>query len=234
MIIKQSITSGSVTFRYWDLSAQNLFSIESAPADPQKPGRPTLVAAGHLEDPANVSLLQRREVRDLAALRLRLPFRAPRDPGGQPLEVLEPDDVAAAQRGRSLEQVLELPDVAGIVVGKERREGLPVDRRRFPAFPRRESLQEMPGQPRDVLAALAQGRQRDLDDAQPVVEVLPEIPRRDLLGKARVGRRENAHVDRHSLAAADALDLSLLEDPQQLGLEGERHVAHLVQEKRSA
>ena len=48
-----------------------------------------------------------------------------------------------------------------------------------------------------------------------------------------VGRGENAHVDGARLGAANPPDLLVLQDAQQLGLDGERQVRDLVQEERA-
>jgi hypothetical protein len=49
-----------------------------------------------------------------------------------------------------------------------------------------------------------------------------------------VGGADQPHVDLHRLAAADAFELALLQHAQQLGLEGRRDVADLVEEQRAA
>ena len=85
-----------------------------------------------------------------------------------------------------------------------------------------------------VLAALLQGRKDDLDDSEPVIQVLAKLAFGDPRGKRRVRGREDAHVDRDAGPAADALDLALLEHAQELRLERQRHVADLVQEERPA
>jgi len=58
------------------------------------------------------------------------------------------------------------------------------------------------------------------DDIQPVEEVLPELPGLDLLEQVLVRGRQDAHVDRKRLLAADALELLALQHPQQLDLGG--------------
>src|SRR5438094_358735 len=45
-----------------------------------------------------------------------------------------------------------------------------------------------------------------------------------------VGRRDDAHVYLDGDAAADALELLLLQDAQQFALSGQRHLADLVEE----
>src|SRR5262249_23004704 len=81
---------------------------------------------------------------------------------------------------------------------------------------------------------LAERRQRDLDDPEPVVEVLTELAVGDALAETGVGRGEHPHVDRHAAASADPLDLPLLQDAQELRLQRERHVADLVEKERAA
>ena len=76
---------------------------------------------------------------------------------------------------------------------------------------------------RDVLRPLAQRRQRDRDDVEPVVQVLPEPAVRDELPQVAVGRGDDAHVDLDRLRVRpSALELALLQHAQQLGLELER------------
>ena len=59
----------------------------------------------------------------------------------------------------------------------------------------------------------------------PAATIVLEVP---------VGRRDDAHVDPLRARAADALELLLLEDAQQLRLQLERDVADLVEEERAA
>ena len=53
-----------------------------------------------------------------------------------------------------------------------------------------------------------------------VVQVLAEPAGGDLAGQVAVGRREDPGVGLEGLGAADALELALLEDAEQLGLAG--------------
>ena len=86
----------------------------------------------------------------------------------------------------------------------------------------------------DVVAALAQRRQVQVDDVEPVVEVLAEAARLDLLLEVAVGRGDDADVDRLGLGVADAEDDPLLQRAQELHLQRERHLADLVEEQRAA
>ena len=55
-------------------------------------------------------------------------------------------------------------------------------------------LQEVVGQDRDVLLAVAQRRRLDDHHPQPVVEVLPETPARHVVGQVAVGGGDQADV----------------------------------------
>ena len=67
---------------------------------------------------------------------------------------------------------------------------------------------------------------------EPVVQVRAERPFGHVLAQRAVRRRDDAHVDRDRLRAADARDLALLEHAQELHLRGRRDLADLVEEER--
>ena len=98
----------------------------------------------------------------------------------------------------------------------------------------KQAPQEMLGQERDVLAALAQRRQRDRDDVQAVVQVLAELPFGHELLQVPLRGGDDAHVHRERSRAADALDRPLLQHAQQLHLHRQRDVADLVEEDGAA
>ena len=88
-------------------------------------------------------------------------------------------------------------------------------------------------QERDVLAALAERRNDDLRATDPVVEVLPEASVLGHLGQVAVGGADEAHVGLALLVGTQSHHVAGLQDAQQLGLHGERHVADLVEEQRA-
>ena len=83
-------------------------------------------------------------------------------------------------------------------------------------------------------SAIAQRREVDRHDVEPIEEILAEAPRLDLGLEIAVGRGDDAHVDAVRLHAADALELALLERAQELHLHLERDLADLVEEQRAA
>ena len=78
------------------------------------------------------------------------------------------------------------------------------------------------------------GGDGDPDDVQPVVEVLAETARLHVVLDVPVRGRHDAHVDGHLGARADAPDLALLQDAQELHLGGESQLPDLVEKDRPA
>ncbi len=81
---------------------------------------------------------------------------------------------------------------------------------------------------------LAQRRHLDGEHVQAVVQILAEAPAGDRVLEIAVGGGDDAHVAGHGHVVADALEHALLQDPQQLHLHGDAHVADLVEEQRAA
>ena len=82
--------------------------------------------------------------------------------------------------------------------------------------------EEVLGQRRDLLAALAQRRHAAADDVQAVEEVLAEAAVGDELIEVRVGRGDDADVARAAgRGVAERLDLARLEEAQEFGLDVE-------------
>ena len=94
--------------------------------------------------------------------------------------------------------------------------------------------QQLHGQRQDVVAPLAQRRERQRKDVEAVVEILAEAAGGDFLAQAAVGGREHAHIERDRRAAAEALDFALLQDAQQLRLQRQRHLGDFIEQQRAA
>ena len=93
--------------------------------------------------------------------------------------------------------------------------------------------QEVLGEQRDVLAALAERRQRDRDDVDAVEQILAEPPFGDRFRQILVGRGDHADVGLQLLEPADAAEPPLLQHAQQLHLHDGAHLADLVEEDRA-
>src|SRR5205085_2278414 len=96
----------------------------------------------------------------------------------------------------------------------------------------RELVAKMSRERVDVGATLSEGRDADRDHVQPIKEVLAEGAARDHLVEIAVGRRDEAHIHLDRLRAADALELTLLKDAEELHLDGWRDVSDLVEKER--
>ncbi len=94
--------------------------------------------------------------------------------------------------------------------------------------------EDVPGEDRDVLAALAERRHRHRHDGEPEIKVLAEFPAGHLALQIALGRGDDAHVGLDRFVAADAAKLARLEDAQELGLHVEREIADFVEEHRAA
>src|SRR5437870_1774907 len=88
-------------------------------------------------------------------------------PGGWG-EVLGPDDVAGGHDDQPLHHVAELAHIARPLVGEEVGEGLGGDRLRAPPVFGREERDEVINQRRDIFSSLADSRDLDRNDVEPV------------------------------------------------------------------
>ena len=153
---------------------------------------------------------------------------------GREADVGRRDRQAVGHDHRALDHVLELADVARPRMRLDRGDRVGQDRHRAAALLGGELAHERMREQRRIALAVAQRRDLDDDLGQPIVEVLAEAARRDLVLQVLVRRADDAHVDRNLLPAADPLDDALLQEAQQLDLQRERQVADLVQEQRAA
>ena len=71
----------------------------------------------------------------------------------------------------------------------------------------------------------------DGNDAEPVVEVLPEGARLDGFLQVAVGRGDDADIQFNAFLAPHLHELPFLDHPQELGLDIQAQVADLVEEK---
>src|SRR5437870_8822185 len=149
---------------------------------------------------------------------------------GKP-ELCGGDEPGVRNDQRSLDRVLELPDVTGPWVRHQQLLGVAAQPRLPLAHPLAQAADELLGEEHHVLAALAQRRQVNGKDAEAVVEILAELAARHGVGEVPVGGDDEAEVGLERRGAADALELALLEDTEKFGLDGRREFAHLVEKE---
>ena len=133
----------------------------------------------------------------------------------------------------TLHGVFELADVARPGVLAQRRHRVVRDALHH-GGPVGESLQEVIDQLGDVLTTLAKRRHHQVDDVEPVEQVLAKLAVGD--HRAEVAVRRGDHPDVHARAGAvrpDLLQLPGLEEAQQQALHAHRHLADLVEKHRA-
>ncbi len=139
---------------------------------------------------------------------------------------------AGVQDQRPLDHVAQLPDVSGPAVGHQVGHDLGEDRGCRPPHGGGDLARESLHQQRDVLRPLAQRRQLHAHHVQTVEEILAEALVGDQGVDVAVGGRDHPHVDPRRPLVPDPIELAVLQDPQDLGLGRQRHVADLVHEQR--
>ena len=93
-----------------------------------------------------------------------------------------------------------------------------------------QTLHELLGQEGDVFAAFAQRGHRDGDHIEAEIEILAELLPGDALFEVAVGGGDHPHVDPDEPIAAHALEFTLLQHAQELGLDMGRHLADLIEQ----
>src|SRR5579883_609097 len=183
----------------------------------------------------HLARIAQRQAHDLAAL---VPFD---DGGGDGADLgrqhLGADRIARLARGHDeqpVDDVAQLPDVARPFIGLEGGERVLAEFAWAEPGGGGRARHEVAGEQRYVLAPLAQRRHADRHDAEAVEEILAEAARRDFGREIAARRGDDADIDLHAAAAADALEGLLLQDPHDLALRLERHVGHLVEQQRPA
>ena len=93
--------------------------------------------------------------------------------------------------------------------------------------------QEITGDRHDIEWPLTQRRDGHREDIETVKKILAKNAFGDSLGHIAVGGGDDADIERHRLLAANPLDLALLQDAEQLGLEAHRHFSDLIEKQRT-
>ncbi|MNF52882.1 hypothetical protein D3C84_342430 [compost metagenome] len=131
----------------------------------------------------------------------------------------------------AVDGVLQLAHVARPGVALQQRQRGLAQRQAAQAQLAAATLAEEAAEQGDVLLSLAQRRHRDREHAEAMVEVGAELPGQHRALQVAVGGGEDAHVDLEAAVVADALQVAVLQHAQQLGLQGQRQLADLVEEQ---
>ena len=95
-------------------------------------------------------------------------------------------------------------------------------------------LRKMRGQDRDVLHPFSQGWQLDLDDVEPIKQILTEFSLFHEALQRPVRRSDHAHVDLDCPCSTHALERPLLQNSQQFDLHSGRHITDFIQKNGAA
>ena len=115
--------------------------------------------------------------------------------------------------------ILELADVPRPLALLQQLQRFARDRRSFALETAVEKLPEIVHQVRNVVAAVAQGRQRDGDHVDAVKKISAKAATRDFLMQQAIGGADDARVHAPFLLVADAREMTILQDVQQLCLQ---------------
>ena len=86
---------------------------------------------------------------------------------------------------------------------------------------------------RDVLASHPQGRDGQRQYVQAIEQILAKLAVLHEVEQFAIGRRDDADIDLHRLAAANGFDRAFLQRAQQFDLCCQRQFADLVEEQRA-
>ena len=130
---------------------------------------------------------------------------------------------------RPLDDTFQLPHVSGPVVFLEGVQGLFCHGIYLLAHFLVELGDKMFDEQRDVFLALPEWRDRDGENIEPVEQVFPEPARANLFFKVPVAGCNDPYIDLDSAGAAQPLELAILNDPEKLALQFQRHLADFVE-----
>jgi hypothetical protein len=138
-------------------------------------------------------------------------------------DLLRLNQVPGAKSGGLLDGELQLPHIAR--PGMETKQSL---RRSFEAL----ALgKEVAGQKDQIVSPISQGGDIQNQAREPVVEVLAKLARSDHVGQVSIRGRDHPDLNTLDLGTSQGANLSLLENPQELGLQGGGQFANFIQKK---
>src|SRR5437870_1394883 len=95
------------------------------------------------------------------------------------------------------------------------------------------SAQEVLREQRNVADAFAKRRQLNVEDLQPVKEILAKRPPFHGLAQIAIAGGDHAHIGLLHARPAEALEFPFLEEPQKLRLRHQAHLAHFIEKEHA-
>src|ERR1017187_5154174 len=86
----------------------------------------------------------------------------------------------------------------------------------------------------DIFRVVTEGRYRDRENLQPVIEIAAEELITHHLLQIPIGGREQADINQDGAGASEPFELLFLESAQQFGLKLQWNIAHLVEKESAA
>jgi hypothetical protein len=149
------------------------------------------------------------------------------------MQGIDLDDVTWGKNDRTLDDVLQLADVAWPRMALQSRLGRDAQPQARPTSARAVRCQKMARQRDDVLDPLPQCRDQQGKDVEPIEQVLAKQALRHGVGDVPIGRGNDADIEDHRFLATDPLHFALLKNAQQLGLQAKRHFGDLIEQQRA-
>ena len=94
--------------------------------------------------------------------------------------------------------------------------------------------QQISDQRFQIVGPFAERRDAHFDDVDPIQQIVAEASFSDQRGQITMRGGDDPYVGRHRRRSPDRMHFLLLQDAQELSLQGRRHVADFVEEDRPA
>src|SRR5690349_11897541 len=126
--------------------------------------------------------------------------------------------------------VPQLPHVSGPAVLQQMESGLRAERHTVGA----EAVKKAGGQGWQIFHAIFEQRQVNRENGKAIIEVLAKLMFLNQFAQVRICRCHHAHVNLKTVRTSQSLHFALLQESQQLGLQAQRQLADLIEEKSAA
>src|SRR5712692_5731991 len=148
-------------------------------------------------------------------------------------QIFNADFVSASHHHAPLQRILQLAHISGPIVFFDRRHRLALQPR-GPPQPRSMQLQKGFRQQRNIFFVSPQRRQVNGHHAEPVEQILAELPRANFRSQIAVRRADHPDIHGNRLRPAEPFDRAIFQHTQHFGLRHRIHVPNFIQENRSA
>ena len=153
---------------------------------------------------------------------------------GEPHEFGTDGHSFLGEDGGAFDDILEFAHIAGPIVGEQSSYAAFRKPTAFDAVFLGKTLEKMIGEEFDIPRALAERGDLDGKHIEAVVEILAKVAFLNCLEKVAVRSGDDAHIDFDGFISSDAFEFPLLENAEELGLEGEGDLTDLVEENGAA